>query len=64
MSQGFQVGGEDFVEDMERGVVEADNWSDWSAMLVDLRLSMQLRPSRVKVSHLFEEFWSDLLVVT
>ena len=40
------------MEDLERGVVEADNGSDWRTMLVDLGLSMQLRPSRVKVSHL------------
>ena len=64
LSQGFEVGGEDFVESLERSVVEADHWTDGGARFVDLRLSVELGPSRVEVPHLGEEVRSDLLLVT
>ena len=64
LSQGFEVGCKDFVESLERSVVEADHWTDRGAWFVDLRLSIELRPSRVEVPHLGEEVRSNLLFVT
>ena len=64
LSQGFEVGGKDFVESLERSVVEAYHWTDGSAWFVDLRLSVELRPSRAEVPHLGEEVRSNLRLVT
>jgi hypothetical protein len=52
------------VESLERSVLEADHLTDGSAELVDLRLSVELGPIRVKVLHLGEEVSSNLLLIT
>ena len=38
LCQGFEISGKDFVQGLERSVVEADYWADGGARLVDLRL--------------------------
>ncbi len=53
--EGFEDVGKCLVEGFEGSVVEADNRTDRCSRFMYLGLSVELRPSGVKVPHLFKE---------
>ena len=55
MRQGFELGGDAFVEAFGRSAVEACG-------SYNIRVSVELRPSRVEVSYLGEKVRSDILI--
>ena len=56
----FEVVCQHFMESRERSGVEGYDRTDWGFRFVDLRLTVELGPARMKLPHLFHHVFRDL----